>query len=230
DLSGNHIKPDELRCHQDVAAGTVIYGNPNEKPHILESNRPGNTFPEFVERILRGIGVSVGMPYETVAKDFSKTNYSSARAALLEAWRVFGFYQKWLVDSFCQKVWEMVLEEAWLRGMITLPPGSPDWYDARHAYTRAFWIPPKKGDVDPLKTGRANELGLKNNTTTLADIAAESGQDVDAMLEQRAREIRKQKELGLMPEPSTEAEAKETDDLIAETELEEKQQEEGGHA
>ena len=50
------------------------------------------------------------------------------------------------------------------------------------------------------------------------------------MLEQRAREIRKQKEMGLMPEPSTEAEAKETDDLIAETELEEKQQEGGGHA
>jgi capsid protein len=64
----------------------------------------------------------------------------------------------------------------------------------------------------------------------LADIAAESGQDVDALLEQRSREIRKQKELGLMAEPSTEAEAKKTDDLIAETELEEKQQEEGGHA
>ena len=61
------------------------------------------------------------MPYEIVARDVSKTNYSSARAALLEAWRIFGFYQKWLVDSFCQKVWEMVLEEAWLRGMITLP-------------------------------------------------------------------------------------------------------------
>lgn len=229
DLSGNHIKPADLRYHQDVAAGTVIYGNPNEKPHVLESNRPGNTFPEFVERILRGIGVTVGMPYEVVAKDFSKTNYSSARAALLEAWRIFGFYQKWLVDSFCQKVWEMVLEEAWLRGMITLPAGSPDWYDARHAYTRASWIPPKKGNVDPLKEARANEINLKNNTTTLADIASESGQDVDALLEQRAREVRKQEALGRSPVATTPDEAKETDDLIAETELEENQQG-GGNA
>lgn len=205
DLSGNIIKKEESRYHQEISAGTVIYGNPNEKPHVLESNRPGNTFPEFVERILRGIGAAIGMPYEIVAKDFSKTNYSSARAALLEAWRVFGFYQKWMIDSFCQKVWEMVLEEAWLRGIVTLPPGSPDWYEMQHAYTRASWIPPKKGNIDPLKEARAHDLALKNHTTTLADIMAESGQDVDAILEQRSREVRKLKELGLEVPENTEA-------------------------
>jgi len=225
-LNGDAVAVGELTRHQDVAAGTVIYGNPGEEPKVLESNRPGNTFPEFVERILRGIGVSVGMPYEVVAKDFSKTNYSSARAALMEAWRVFGFYQKWLVDSFCQKVWEMVLEEAWLRGMITLPPGSPDWYDARHAYTRATWIPPKRGEIDPLKTARAHDLELQNNTNTLAGILAESGEDVDAVIEQRAREKRKLKAAGLLPEEPATPETKKTkadaaDALIEQAEKEE---------
>ena len=80
-MSENEVVAGELTRHQNVAAGTMIYGNTGEKPHVLESKRPGNTFPEFVERILRGIGVTVGMPYEVVAKDFSKTNDSSARAA-----------------------------------------------------------------------------------------------------------------------------------------------------
>ncbi|VFQ46902.1 phage portal protein [Desulfoluna butyratoxydans] len=225
DMNGNEVAAGELTRHQDVVAGTMIYGNPGEEPKVLESNRPGNTFPEFVERILRGIGVSVGMPYEVVAKDFSKTNYSSARAALMEAWRVFEFYQKWLVDRFCQKVWEMVLEEAWLRGMITLPAGSPDWYDARHAYTRATWIPPKRGEIDPLKTARAHDLELQNNTNTLAGILAESGQDVDVVLDQRAREIRKEKGAGLLREEPTpavkKAKADGADALIEETEKEE---------
>ncbi|SCY01495.1 phage portal protein [Desulfoluna spongiiphila] len=228
-LNGDAVAAGELTRHQDVAAGTMIYGNPGEEPHVLESKRPGNTFPEFVERILRGIGATVGMPYEVVAKDFSKTNYSSARAALLEAWRVFGFYQKWLVDSFCQKVWEMVLEEAWLRGMITLPAGSPDWYEARHAYTRAMWIPPERDDVDPLKTARANQINRESGNGTLAKIAARQGMDVDSYIEQLAREKRKLKAAGLLPEePATpetkkdkKAKADAADALIEETEQEE---------
>ncbi|BCS94906.1 phage portal protein [Desulfoluna limicola] len=225
-LNGDTVAAGELTRHQDVAAGTMIYGNSGEKPHVLESNRPGNTFPEFVERILRGIGVTVGMPYEVVAKDFSKTNYSSARAALMEAWRVFGFYQKWLVDKFCQKVWEMVLEEAWLRGMITLPAGSPDWYDARYAYTRATWIPPERDDVDPLKTARANQINRESGNVTLAKIAARQGLDVDSFIEQLAREKRKLKAAGLLDEEPATPEAKKAkadaaDALIEETETEE---------
>jgi len=188
---------DEKTYYGEIPPGLVMYGNPGEKPHVLEANRPGNTFDSFVERILRAVGASVGMPYEIIAKDFSKTNYSSARAALLEAWRVFKFYQKWLVDQFCQLVWEMVLEEAYLRGLLQLPKGSPDWYDAMPAYTRAIWIPPKRGHVDPVKEMAANIKGLENNILTLADIAAENGGDWETALEQRAREKRKAQELGL---------------------------------
>ena len=186
--------------YQEASPGLVMYGNLNEKPHILKSDRPGNSFDAFVERILRAIGASIGMPYEVISKDFSKTNYSSARAALLEAWRVFAVYQKWMVDGFCQPVWMMVLEEAWLRGMIDLPKGSPDWYDAVHAYTRAYWIPPRKGHVDPLKEIKAHVLAIQNNISTLASVTAETGQgDYESNLEQRARERAMEKEKDIVP-------------------------------
>lgn len=186
--------------YQETAPGQILYGNHGEKPHVLRTDRPGNTFAPFVERILRGIGASCGMPYEVVAKDFSKTNYSSARAALLEAGRVYSIYQQWLIDGFCQPVWKMVLEEAWLRGMITLPEGSPDWYDAVHAYTRASWIPPRKGHVDPSKEIDAFVKAKDHNLSTIADIAAELGRgDWEDLLEQRAREREKERKNDISP-------------------------------
>jgi len=191
---------DPKNKYQETAPGAILYGNVNEKPHILKSDRPSNSFDSFVERILRAIGASIGMPYEVIAKDFSKTNYSSARAALLEAWRVYAVYQKWMIDGFCQPVWRMVLEEAWLRGMIKLPKNSPDWYEQSHAYTKSNWIPPKKGNVDPLKEIKANILAIQHNISTLANVTAESGGgDYETNLEQRNREKTKEKELGLTP-------------------------------
>jgi lambda family phage portal protein len=182
---------------QEINAGGVYYGASNQRPHVLSPNRPGNTFPDFVERLLRAVGASVGMPYEVVAKDFSKTNYSSARAALLEAWRVYSFYQKWLVDNFCQLVWEMVLEEAWLRGYLKLPKKNQDFYDIRLAACRARWIPPKRGHVDPTKEINAMVKALENDITTLADSAAEmSGGDWESTVAQRARERKRQREAG----------------------------------
>lgn len=179
----------------EISAGGVYFGAPNQKPHVLSPNRPGNTFPDFVERLLRAVGASVGMPYEVVAKDFSKTNYSSARAALLEAWRVYSFYQKWLVDNFCQRIWEMVIEEAWLRGYLKLPRRDQDFYDIQLAACRARWIPPKRGHVDPVKEINAMVKALENDITTLADSAAEmSGGDWESTVAQRARERRRQRE------------------------------------
>ena len=190
---------EKTRFHE-TAPGTVLYGNANEKPHVLKSDRPGNSFEPFVERILRAIGAAIGMPYEVISKDFSKTNYSSARAALLEAWRVFAVYQKWMIDGFCQPVWNMVLEEAWLRGMIKLPAGSPDWYDAVHAYTRAGWIPPRRGHVDPLKEVKANILAIQHNISTLASVTAEvGGGDYESNLQQRKNERDLEKELEIIP-------------------------------
>jgi len=184
-------------CYQEVAPGQVMYGNYGEKPEILKSDRPGNSFPVFVETILRAVGAAAGMPYEVIAKDFSKTNYSSARAALEEAWRVFGMYQDWLVTRFCQVVWSMVFEEAWLRGYIRLPKGAPDFYQARAEWTAASWVMPERTNLDPVKEITAAILGKRNNMLTDAENAAKRGKDWEAIYEQRARERKKARELDL---------------------------------
>ena len=214
-----NIKKDptgEEKRYQSTAPGEIMYGGLNQKPHILKSDRPSNTFDSFVERILRAVGASVGMPYEVIAKDFSKTNYSSARAALLEAWRVFSFYQKWLVDQFCQPVWEMVIEEAYLRDIIKLPAGSPGFYEQREAWTSAIWIPPRKGSVDPAKEIDAYIKAKDHNFMTDAYICAEySGDDYNEVFKQRSRETKKERKLEIVPPATID---KTSDVIIAEKE------------
>ena len=187
--------------YQEVPPGQILYGNAGEKPHILKSDRPGNSFQTFVETVLRAVGAATGMPYEIIAKDFSKTNYSSARAALQEAWRVFELYQDWLINHFCRVVWEMFFEEAVLRNRIRLPAGAPDFYDFRAEYCAASWVGPERTNVDPVKEMVADLLGLKAGVTTLADIAAKKNKDWEAQAKQRSRERKTFEKLDLDPDP-----------------------------
>ncbi len=182
---------------RSVSPGQVLYGNPNERPYALESNRPGNNFDAFMRLVLHSLAAATGMPYEVLSKDFSQTNYSSARAALLEAWRVFRRYRSWMERLFCQPVWRIVMEEAWLRGYWKIPAGCPDFYDEPQAWTQARWVGPARGYIDPVKEILATIQGLKWGLTTWSDSLAEQGGDVDAVYDQLAREQQKRKDRGL---------------------------------
>ncbi|MDR0477668.1 MAG: phage portal protein [Desulfobulbaceae bacterium] len=176
------------RYYEEARGGAVMYGNTGEKPYILESGRPSPNFAHFSEFVLRAMAASLGIPYEVLAKDFSKTNYSSARAALLEAWRKFLLYRAWLVRHYCQPIWGMVIEEAWLASLIKLPAGAPDFYDARDLYTQALWIGPPRGYVDPVKEIASTVTALEERLMTYSEALAERGRDFDEVMDERQEE------------------------------------------
>ena len=202
--------------YREYAPGGIYYGNEGEEPHILKNERPGGNFEPFIVLIKRTIAASMGMAYEVFAKDFSKSSYSAARAALLEAIRVYANYQMWLTGKLLDPVWAMVIEEAYLRGMLEVPKGSPDFYDAPYAYTGAVWIPPRRGHVDPVKEIQAMILAKDHNLMTLAQVIAELGGDWETTLEQREIEKRTEAEKNITPASSSDrpalAEKEETDE------------------
>ena len=188
---------DPAQKFEEYEPGQVLYLDPNQEATPLVANRPGAQFEQFVERVLRGVSAALLMPYEVLARDFSKTNYSSARAALLEAWRVYALYRHRLVTDFCRPVWGQVLEEAYWRGELELPAGAPDYYEAREAWEQARWIAPPRGHIDPVKERQGQQLGMQMHAATLADVCAEDGQDWEDVLMQQAREQELMAELGL---------------------------------
>ncbi len=178
---------------ESLEPGMIKHLMPGESITSFNPQRPGSSFEPFVDRILKAISAALGLPYELVAKDFSKTNYSSARAALLEARRYFRMRQEWLAQKFCQPVWDMLLEEAYLSGEIS----ADTFYEKRQRWTGASWIAPGWEWVDPLKEAQAAEVGLRNGIVTYSDIYAQDGKDWEECFEQRKREQELLKKLGL---------------------------------
>lgn len=186
---------------REVTPGLVVRGNPGDKVHTIANNRPAPSFDAFYTRMTKLAAASTGQPYEIVAKDFSRTNYSSARAALLEVWKLHTMYQDWFVRSYLQRVWTMVIEEAYLRGKLAMPKGAPGFYEAMRAWCAAVWTRPPRGNIDPVKERESEKLGLETLTESRTSICHSGGKDWDAVLRTRAREEAAIRKAGLSSQP-----------------------------
>lgn len=178
----------------DFNGGMVLPLMMGEKIGGFTPARPSTAYEPFVTTVFRHIATGLNIPYELLMKDFSKTNYSSARASLLEAWRFFTGRRNWLGLGFYQPAYELFLEEMVNAGKIE----APDFYENKVAWCRARWIGPGRGWVDPLKEAQAAELRMDISVSTLEDECAEQGKDWEEVLEQRAEEEKKLKQLGLV--------------------------------
>lgn len=181
---------------ESIEPGMIEYLNVGETISFGDPKRPAGSLAPFVEAVLRSIGSALNLPLELVLKDFSKTNYSSARAALLEARRFFRGSQTWLAERLCQPCWEWVLEEAWLKQ--ELPPVDL-MGEARADWMTAHWIAPGWGWVDPVKEVESSKLAIESGLSTLADECASQGRNWEDVMRQRKREQELMDELGLTP-------------------------------
>jgi lambda family phage portal protein len=168
---------------------------PGEKLEMLTPKHPSAAFASFEEAVLRHLAGGFNMTYEQFSRDYSKTNYSSARAAMIEAWRFFSGRRHFIAAKVATQYMAVWLEEAMDRGDVPTPAGAPDFLEAKAAYIRAQWIGPGRGHIDPLKEENAITISLSNYTTTLEKECAEKGLDWEEVLEQRAREAKRRKEL-----------------------------------
>ena len=167
-----------------LEGASVIPLFPGDKMSAFNPGRPNTAYSAFVEAVLRYISAGLNIPYELLMKDFSKTNYSSARAALLEAWRYFMARREWISTYWADPCYELWMEEAVSKGEID----APDFYENRAAYTRCRWIGPGRGLLDPLKEAQASDTRMKMGMSTLEQECAEQGDDWEEVLQQRARE------------------------------------------
>lgn len=170
-----------------MRGGSIISLPPGTSMKPFAPNQQMTGLDTFATVMLRSIGAGLNMPYELIFRDFSKTNYSSARASLLEAWRYFASVRQFLIDHWCNVIFDLWFEEAVNRGMI--PDCTPDdYYGNQIAWTRCKWIFAGRGWVDPFKEARAADQRLKSGVSTLADEAGEQGRDWRDQIEQSARE------------------------------------------
>lgn len=104
----------------EMGPGTVAHLAPGETIAFGNPNIPTAGFETFVKTLCRLVGSALELPYDVLVKEFN-SSYSASRGALLEAWEAFKMRRAWLVEDFCQPVYELFIAEAVALGRIKAP-------------------------------------------------------------------------------------------------------------
>lgn len=175
------------RNQPKLGSGATLVLAPGDEVEGFAPNRSATNFDAFMKSCLRQIFAGMNLPYELGGRDFAGMNYSNARMMLMEAWRAFDTRRYWLADRWCQPCYELWFEEAVAAGEIP-DCSTDDLLDtpgAWQAWTRAEWVGPGRGWVDPQKEAEAARIRLASGLSTLQMEAAEQGWDWRDLAEQR---------------------------------------------
>lgn len=181
---------------------------PGTKLQLMPAGKGGPLGQEFEQSLLRYIAASLGVSYEQLSKDYTNTNYSSARAAMAETYKRMSVVKRQVADRFATSVYRLWLEEAVNKGMIASLPAAArqeGWLyedpQRLDALSRCEWIGASKGQIDPLKETQAAVLRMNNNISTQEEEAAAMGLDWRALNRQRRREVEQQRKFGIATQP-----------------------------
>lgn len=169
---------------------------PGSKLQLRGAGQGGPLGAEFEQSLLRYIAANLGVSYEQLSRDWSKTNYSSARAAMTETWKFMQARKRMVADKYATNVFRLWLEEMVNKGEITSLPrkllatNGDFMYQGLNmdALSRCEWVGAGRGQIDPLKETQAAVLRLKMGLSTYEDEQAILGKDWRAQAKQIARE------------------------------------------
>jgi lambda family phage portal protein len=172
---------------------------PGEEIKQVAAAHPHTGFEEFAHEMLRSIAAALGVSAEQITQDWSKTNYSSARAALLESWKTLSRRSTEFKVGTATPMYACWLREAMENGDLddVLPRNAPDFVDAATAYSRCDWLGVARGWVDPTKEAAGSIMRMDGGLSTLKKEAAEQGLDWEEVIAQRAIEVAAFKAAGL---------------------------------
>lgn len=174
---------------------------PGSKLHMQPAGSGGPLGNEFEQSLLRYLAAILGVSYEELSKDYSKTNYSSAKAGKVDSGKFMLAKKRMVADRFASMVYRLWLEESLNKGLIEAGNYSklPNFYEPGFAaaYSNAGWIGAGRGQIDELKETQAATLRVKYNHSTDEQEIARHGQDWRRVYRQRAREKKLREDLGI---------------------------------
>jgi lambda family phage portal protein len=174
---------------------------PGTKLALHSAGTPGGVGTSFEESLLRHIAAALGLSYEQFSKDYSKTNYSSARASMSETWKYMQGRKKIVADRWATMIYMLVLEEDINAGNVPLPPGKTAdiFYDPvmRAALCSCEWLGAGRGQIDELKETQSALMRIAGGLSTWEAECGLMGRDYRKVFRQLSREQKLQETYGL---------------------------------
>ena len=172
--------------------------NPGEKFTYAAPNRPNTQMDPFMRMMLREVAAGVGSSYESLSRDYSQSNYSSSRLALIDDRDLWRTMQQWFIRDFRQEIHRVWMQQAVLAGALpTIPLAA---YAARPQEFEAVRFKPRGWSwIDPTKEVEAYKEAIRAGFTTVSDVInlTGSGRDLEDILHERSHELELMREAGL---------------------------------
>jgi lambda family phage portal protein len=159
----------------------------------VDATQPTAMYGDFKREVLSEQAVGMGMPYNQVARDSSRHNYSSARLDTQER-------QDDVDVERCdaEEFWAEPHFNAWRREAALIPGYAPEGLDLSQPLP-GQWHWKGWGYIDPVKEITATTMALEANLTSLKREYAKQGLDWKAEIDQIAEEQAYLKTKGLTP-------------------------------
>lgn len=185
---GSSPNTGDINKAYQIKPGMVEHMNINEEAQQIKPEHPTASFESFMTTLVRFVGVPLGLPLELSLMDFSKTNYSSARASLEQAYRSFRVEQNKFADGWLSKWYRWRLSKAVNMGELSAPP--EDFLQHR-------WMAQPWPYLDPVKDAQGVLAAQDAGMTTLTDELAKRGYEFEEWIEMRSNEIQTASDAGV---------------------------------
>lgn len=189
----------------EVEPGIFKRLSPGEKLNALSPTAPNPAMDPFMRYMLREVAAGTGVSYESLSRDYSQSNYSSSRLALLDDRDLWRVYQTWFIRTFRVRVHREWLQAAVLsRAIRTIDVEAYALDAAKFEETR--FKPRGWSWIDPTKEVEAYKEAIKAGITTATDVIAQTsgGRDIEDILNEREQELKMMKDRDLVFDVSPE--------------------------
>jgi len=200
-LAQDQVTEDKI---YDINGVMVHYLNKGEKIHQFDPTISGTEYGEFVRSCVRMIATGRQISYELAFRDYTQTNFSSARASLIQDHKRFSEEQWHIATYVLNPLFEEWLDANVMAGNI---PGlsAQRYFSEKTRFVQPRWIAPAREWVDPLKDIKAFKEEYALGAGTLEEYAASRGKDLQEVIDQRAKENEMLKAAGILTEEETNA-------------------------
>ena len=188
---------------QNLKISNRVYSEPGTFRRLLPGetfagfspSRPNTALEAFMRYMLREMAAGVGVSYESLSRDYSQSNYSSSRLALLDERSLWRVLQGWIIRDHLAPIYRSWLDAAVLAGVVPIP----DYFQRREHYQKVRFKPRGWSWVDPAKEVQAYAAAVANGFMSRSDVIASigNGQDREDVDKAIRADIDRAKELGL---------------------------------
>jgi lambda family phage portal protein len=198
----NAIAPDSQEADQrqiQFEPGMMEQLPPGWDVVLNNPNRPNPGFSDFMRAMLREVAAGASVSYESLSRDYSQSNYSSARLALLDDRDLWRQLQQWFIRSFRER-----LHRDWLTAAVLARAvqkiSVEDFAQAPEVFSAVKFKPRGWSWVDPTREISSYVEAVRSGFMTLSAVIAQTGdgKDLDDIIAERKGELADLKEAGIL--------------------------------